>query len=185
MCHSVARTGLLAIWLPCALSLAAAGNELSGPQVGDKIVSFKLRGVLDDERGKDIDLVAEAAGKPLVLYFLHERSRAAIGLAVQVLADAADRQADGVTAELVLLTADVPGTEEWVGVARQALPRGVPIGISTDGPQGPATYHLNPKVVVTVIVAMDNRVVSNFTFVQPTPDDAPSIAEAIKAVLAK
>jgi hypothetical protein len=185
MCPPDARLGLLAIWLLGSWELVAAGKEISGPQVGDKLVSFKMRGVLDDERGKDIDLVQEAAGKPLVLYFLHERNRAAIGLARQVLSDAADRKSAGLTAGFVLLTSDVPGTEEWVGVARQALPRGVPIGISADGPQGPSTYNLSPKVVVTVIVAKDNRVVSNFTFVQPTPDDAPPIAEAIQAVLAK
>ncbi len=45
---------------------SAHGKEISGPQVGDKITSFTVQGALDDERGKDLDLVKEAAGKTLV-----------------------------------------------------------------------------------------------------------------------
>jgi len=175
---------VVAIVFLVAARAVVLGKEISGPQVGDKITPFTMRGVLDDEAGKPIDLVNDAAGKPLLIYFLHERSRQSVALARQVLNDAAGRKADGLEAGLVLLSGDVAATEEWVKIATQALPRGVPIGISTDGTEGPPAYNLNRKVLVTVIVAKDNRVVANFALAQPSlADDAPKIAEAIAAAL--
>ena len=165
---------------------SSLAKEVSGPQAGDKILPFTIRGVLDDEAGKSIDLVKDAAGRPLVIYFLHERTRASVALARQLLNDAAARKADGLDAGLVLLSPDVAATEEWVKIAVQSLPRGVPIGISTDGANGPPAYSLNPKVQVTVIVAKDNRVVANFALETPSvADDAAKIAEAINAALGK
>jgi hypothetical protein len=170
----------LLIALPCSV----LGKDVSGPQVGDKLTPFTMRGVLDDEAGKPIDLVKDAAGRPLVIYFLHERTRPSVALARQVLNDAANRKADGLEAGLVLLTADVAATEDWVKLVTQVLPRGVPIGISTDGAAGPPAYNLNRNIVVTVIVAKDNRVVANFALAQPSLDDSSKITEAIAAVLA-
>src|SRR5437762_2363666 len=63
-------------------------------------------------------------------------------------------------------------------------PRGVPIGISTEGAAGPPAYNLNRNVLVTVIIAKENRVVANFALAQPIlEDDAPKIAEAVAAAL--
>lgn len=163
----------------CVIQLAAA-KESSGPAVGDKIAPFSVRGLIDDERGKDLDLVKQAGGKTLVLYFLHERSRPAIALARTVLSAAADLRSQGVTSGLVILSPDVAATEEWANVARDVFPRGVTVAASTDGAQGPPAYNLSSKVVVTVVIASDHRVVANFAFNQPTPDDAGSIVKAIK-----
>ena len=45
---------------------------------------------------------------------------------------------------------------------------------------------LNPKVVATVIIAKDNRVVANFGLSQPSlAEDGPKIEAAIGAVLEK
>jgi hypothetical protein len=161
-------------------------KEISGPQAGEMLPNFTMRGVLDDEAGKSIDLVKDAAGRPLVLYFLHERTRPSVALARQVLTDAANRKSSGLDSGLVLLTADAAGTEDWVKIANQALPRGVPIGISTDGAAGPPAYGLSSKVMVTVIVAKNNRVVANFALTQPNvAEDAKAIAAAITAALDK
>jgi hypothetical protein len=161
-------------------------KEISGPQVGDSVTPFNMRGVLDDEAGKNIDLVKDANGRPLVIVFLNEVNRQTVGLARQTLNDAASRKGDGLESGLVLLSADAAQTEEWVKRAVQALPRGVPIGISSDGVDGPPAYGLSRKVAVTVIVAKENRVVANFALVQASvTDDAPKIAEAIAAALGK
>lgn len=178
------RALVILMWAIVVLPTGLRGADLSGPQVGDKLAPFAMRGVLDDEAGKHIDLVKDAGGKPLLIYFLHERSRQSVTLARQVLNDAAARKADGLDAGLVLLAADEAAMEDWVKIATQALPRGVPIGISTDGAAGPPAYHLNRNIQVTVIIAKDNRVVVNFALAQPSvTDDAPKIAEAVAAVL--
>src|SRR5438046_2219649 len=98
--------------------VAAIASESSGPKLGEEITPFAMRGVLDDEAGKTIDLVKEAAGKPLVVFFLHERTRPSVALARQVLTDAAARKGEGLEAGLVLLMPDVPETEEWINIAR-------------------------------------------------------------------
>jgi hypothetical protein len=172
-----------AVLFAAAAEQIAIAKDVSGPQVGEQITPFTMRGVLDDEAGKKIDLVKDAGGRPLVLFFLHERTRPSVVLARMVLNDAAGRKADGLDAGLVLLTADAPAMEEWVKIATNALPRGVPIGISTDGAGGPSAYNLNRNVQVTVIVAKDNRVVANFALATPSPDDAPKIIEAIAAAV--
>jgi hypothetical protein len=178
------RIAPIAVSLAMSANVVAVAKEISGPQVGDKLAPFTVRGVLDDEAGKMIDLVKDAQGKPLVIFFVHERTRQSIALARQVLNDAATRKAEGLEAGLVLLTADVTATEDWVKMVTQVLPRGVPIGISTDGANGPPAYNLSRNVVATVIVVKDNRVTANFALPQPSAaDDAPKIAEAIAAVL--
>src|SRR4026209_641008 len=55
------------------LAASAQAAEISGPQVGDQITPFTARVFLDDEAGKNIALVKGAAGKPLVIFFVHER----------------------------------------------------------------------------------------------------------------
>jgi hypothetical protein len=174
--------------IPCVFAAVIAATaqaaEVSGPQVGDKIMPFTVRGVLDDEAGKNIDLVQDAAGKPLVIFFVHERTRPSISLARQVLSEAANRKSEGLEAGLVLLSSDVGATEEWIKMVPQVLPRGVPIGISTDGEQGPPAYNLSRKVVATIIIAKENRVVANFALNQPNLDDDPrKISAAIAAAL--
>ncbi|HEY2413430.1 MAG TPA: hypothetical protein VGI40_14355 [Pirellulaceae bacterium] len=174
----------LAAALSLTAPLAAPAAEVSGPQVGDPLPNFTIRGVLDDEAGKTMDLVKDAAGRPLVLFFVHERTRQSIALARQVLGDAANRKSNGLEAGLVFLTADVAATEGWMKTATLALPRGVPIGISPDGPSGPPAYNLNPKVIATVIIAKNNRVVANFALTEPSlTDDAPLINSAISKAL--
>ena len=176
---------LVRIFLLLAVSSAWAA-EKSGPQVGESIEPFIIRGVLDDEAGKSIDLVKGAAGKPLLIYFLHERTRPSVALARQVLDAAANRSAEELHSGLVLLADDTRVMEEWVKMVPQVLPRGVPIGISPDGAQGPASYNLNRNVQVTIIIAKDSRVVANFAFTQPSiEEDAPKILAAINAALSK
>ncbi len=175
----------LTITLLCVAAQVAA-KDISGPQVGEEVTSFTIRGVLDDEAGKSIDLVKDAAGRPLIIFFVHERTRPSIMLARQVLNEAANRKGEGLEAGLVLLTPDVAATEEWVKIASQSLPRGVTVGVSPDGSAGPPAYNLNSKVIATVVIAKKGRVVANFALTQPSPsDDAPKIAAAISTALEK
>lgn len=159
-------------------------KEFSGPQVGEKCTPFIVRVVVGDRAGEEIDLVKDAAGKPVVIFFIHEVTRPSVGLARLILDYAASRKADGLHAGLILLTADATSSEEWAKRAAAALPRAVPIGISKDGAEGPGAYGLNRKVAVTVLVAKDHQVTANFALIQPSiATDAPKIAAAIAATL--
>jgi hypothetical protein len=152
----------------------------SGPQAGEGVTPFTVRGVLGPQAGSEYDLVKTADGKPLVVVFLNELTRPSVGLSRLVLGYAASRREDGLHSGLVLLTADATATEEWVKRASGALPPRVPIGISPDGAEGPGAYGLNRNVAMTVIVAKDGKVTANFALVQPSvAADAPKIAAAI------
>jgi hypothetical protein len=157
-------------------------TEFSGPQPGEKLTPFKIRTLLGDAAGEELDLVEQADGKPLVLFFVHEVNRPSIGLARTMLTFAARHKADGLQAGLIFLSGDATMTEAFVKRAAHALPEGVPIGVSTDGAEGPGAYGLNRKVTVTVLVAKDNQVTANFALVQPSLQaDGPKIAQAIAA----
>ena len=58
----------------------AQDKVFSGPQVGEKLKPFKVRGVFDDDAGKDLDFVTRADGKPIVLVFVHDVNRPSIGM---------------------------------------------------------------------------------------------------------
>ena len=157
-------------------------KEFSGPQKGETITPFNVRGVLGDKAGEEYDLVKTAKGQPIVLMFVHEVNRPSVGIARVVMNYAASQKKAGLNAGLVFLTADATETEDWTKRASGALPQGVPIGISTDGVEGPGAYGLNRKVTVTVLVAKDEKVTANFALVQPSVAvDAPKIIEAIAA----
>ena len=156
----------------------------SGPQVGEKLAPFTIRGVFDDQAGKAFSPIKAAKGKPIVLVFVHEVTRPSIGLTRAVMNYAAKRSKDGLHAGVVFLTGDATATEALLKRARHALPKGVLIGISPDGREGPGAYGLNRKVTLTFLVARKDRVTANFALVQPSIEvDAVKIARAIvKAV---
>ena len=158
--------------------------EFSGPQVGEKLTPLATKVVLGDEAGKEIDLVKSAAGKPVLIVFVHERNRPSVGLARLLGLYAATKKEAGLASGVVFLTPDLTMTEEWMKIAKNALPGGVPVGISTDGQEGPGAYGLNRKVQMTILVGKDDKVTANFSLVQPSVQaDAPKIAQAIVDVL--
>ena len=170
----------------CTLATAAFADdeakEFSGPQKGEAITPFNVRGVLGDKAGEEYDLVKAAKGQPIVLMFVHEVNRPSVGIARVVMSYAATLKKDGLSAGLILLTADATETEDWARRASGALPQGVPIGISEGGIEGPGAYGLNRKVTVTVLVAKEDKVTANFALVQPSVQaDAPKIIAAVAA----
>lgn len=171
------------------LAISAAAKEsdnvvYSGPQVGETLASFRARGVFDDFAAKEFDMVAQADGKSLVIIFVHEITRPSIGLTRMVMNYAATRAKDGLKAGIVFLADDTTEMEAALKRARHALPEQVPIGISTDGKEGPGAYGLNRNVTLTVLIAKDNQVTANFALVQPSiQTDAAKIAQAIVDVL--
>ncbi|MDX1948674.1 MAG: hypothetical protein SFU86_25020 [Pirellulaceae bacterium] len=172
---------VLGVLLASSAALAEEkAPEFSGPQVGEKLPPFTTRQALGDQAGKEIDLLKMAAGKPVAILFVHEVNRPSVGLARAIGNYAASRQGDGLTAGVVFLTADATETTEWLKRASGALPAGLPLGISTDGPEGPGAYGLNRNVTMTILVGKGDKVTANFALVQPSLQvDGPKIAQAI------
>lgn len=174
--------GLVLLVLVGAASTALGEEEpvFSGPQVGEKLPAMEARYVFGDAQGERFDPVAEAEGKPLLLVFVHEVTRPSIGLVRAVGEYAHARQADGLQTAVVFVASDATETEAMLKRARHALPKGVRVGISVDGREGPGAYGLDRNVALTVLVAKENKVTANFALVQPSMAvDAPRIGKAL------
>jgi hypothetical protein len=179
-----------AMWAWAGLLILFAGRSaadeekvFSGPQPGEKLTGFKVRGVYDKLAGKDLDFVAEARGKPTVLVFVHKLTRPSMALTRAVTVYGASRKKDGLHTYIVWLSGDRTEAEQYLKRASKSLNFKVPVGISLDGAEGPGAYGLNRKVTLTIIVARDNKVTANFALVQPGVTDAPDIGKAIVKVV--
>jgi len=178
------------LWLAIVFALASVAAsqdkpvEFSGPQVDEKLTPFATKVVLGEQAGHEVDLVKQAAGKPVVIIFVHERNRPSVGLARVLGLYAASKKGSGLSGGIVYLTADATETEKWMNVAKGTLTTGLPVGISADGQEGPGAYGLNRKVQMTVLVGKDDKVTANFALVQPSVQaDGPKIGQAIVDVL--
>lgn len=176
---------LLGLALILIFSINAMAKEtpfFSGPQVGEKLPPFQIKGVFGETAGKEIDIIKEADGGPILLIFFHKKTRIAFGLTNTMMKYAATKSKSktGLTSCVVFLTDDLPMTETWMKTVKKHLPEGVIYGITQDGIEGPGSYGLNRNVSLTVLVGNENKVTSNFALLQPsTQVDGPKILKSI------
>jgi hypothetical protein len=170
----------------CLLVLSLVGpagaqdKVFSGPQPGEKLTPFKVRGVLDPDAGKDLDFVTAARGKPVVLVFLHDLNRQSASMVRVLTGYTKSRAKDGLTTGVVWLSDDVSEAENTIKRVKHALTEGVPVGVSPDGREGPGSYGLNRNVMLTILVGNENKVTANFALVQPSLQaDLPKILDAV------
>lgn len=175
--------GLLQV---CILTEFASAQEpvYSGPQPGEKLAEFEVRGVLKDQEGKTINFVKEADDKPIVLIFVHEVSRPTIGFARTLSAYTVTRRIDGLHTGITWLDDDATTAESTVKRVQHALTPNAPLGVSIDGREGPGSYGLNRNVALTVLIGKGGKVTSNFALVQPSLQaDMPKVLAAIADVM--
>lgn len=178
------RAGL-GLWLAVGLSVAAQDKPpVSGPQPGEKLPALPMKGVYDDQAGKDLDPVSAAAGRPIVVVFVHAVDRPSAAMTRILLNYVASRGRDGVQGTLAWLADDPSEAEATLKRMRHALPQSATIGIASGGREGPGSYGLNRNVSLTVLIAKDNKVTANFALVQPSLQaDLPKVLDALVAVI--
>jgi hypothetical protein len=177
------RLLILATMLCVCQSAQADDKFFSGPQVGEKLPEFKVRGVFDKEAGIEMDFVAKSNGKPIVLIFVHDLNRQSIKMTRILSQYTHSRVKDGLITGVVWLDEDATEAENTLKRIRHALAKDVAVGISVDGREGPGSYGLNRKVMLTILVGKDGKVTGNFALVQPSLEaDLPEILESIVAV---
>ncbi len=179
----IARSILTTVgFLYCATILYGQEVVYSGPQVGERISPFRVRGVFDEDAGKDLDLVAKVDGKALLLVFVHDVNRPSIAMVRNLCRYSQSRESDGLYTGLVFLSDDFSEMEKSLQriKASNALVPNIPTGISIDGKEGPGSYGLNRAVTLTILLAKDSKVVANFALVQPSLQvDLPKVVESI------
>ena len=163
---------------------SAQEQLFSGPQVGEKLNSFKVRGVFDEEAGKDIDFVGQADGKPIVLIFVHDVNRQSVSMTRVLSGYAVSRAKDGLATGVVWLDDDATAAENQLKKMRHALTPKAPTGISLEGREGPGSYGLNRNVMLTILVGKEGKVTGNFALVQPSLQvDLPKILQSVVDVV--
>jgi hypothetical protein len=171
---------VMALILRFVGTMPADDPVFSGPQVGEKLTAFKVRGAFEPDAGKDLDFVSAAKGKPIVLVFVHEANRPSIGLTRILTTYTKSRAKDGLTTGVVWLSDDATEAENTLKRIKHALAEGVPTGIFPDGREGPGSYGLNRKVTLTILVGNKDKVTANFALVQPSLQaDLPKILDAV------
>lgn len=163
--------------------IAQEESVFSGPQADEPLPQFEVQDLLSDDE-KVIDPIGVAEGKPCMILFIHTLSRPAIGLTRALVSYAKELSEDAPSIAVIFLTADPTETQQWAKRARNALPKGVLLGVSTDGIEGPGAYGLNREVSMTVLVGNKNTVTKNFALIQPSVQaDTPKIIMALASCL--
>lgn len=166
-------------WTPSVWS-GAGDTVFSGPQVGERLVPFPAKGVLGRAQDKPVDVVQQAGDGPLVLMFVHARTRPAFGLVNVITRYVASRPREEVSAGVIFLTDDMTETARWMNRVQQHFTPDVFHGLSPDGADGPGAYGLNRNVTLTILVGKAGQVTANFALVQPSLQaDGPKILQAI------
>lgn len=172
------------------VSSTAADPVYSGLQPGETLTPFRVLDIAppsspDSARppgepgaAPDRDPVREAAGRPLALVFIHTIERSLVPLLRAIDTFGAERQ-DRLRTEIVFLTADRLEGERRVRAASGSLRLKSRVGLSPDGAEGPGNYGLNRECMMTILVAKDRQVLTNFALVQPGIADAPAVLGAL------
>jgi hypothetical protein len=156
----------------------------SGPQPGETLPAFTVRMALGSSAGEEVDFVAKANGKPLLLVFVHDVNRQSISFARILSGYAIQRAKDGLATGVIFLDDDASSAELLVKRIQHALTSEAPTAISLDGREGPGALGLNRKVMMTILVANENKVQSNFALIQPSLQaDLPKVLKAIVDVV--
>jgi len=181
--RSLIRAAACLVVASCFGPLSADEPIFSGPQVGEKLPAFKVRGVFDGDAGKELDFVTKADGKPLVLIFVHDVNRQSVSMTRILSKYTTSRAKEGLATGVVWLDDDATAAENMLKRVKHALTASAPIGISLDGREGPGSYGLNRNVMLTILIGNKGKVTANFALVQPSLQaDLPKILEQIVAV---
>ncbi len=172
------------------LTLAlSTGDFPSGPQVGDKLPDFKTQGFFGPDAGKEYQLHEKIKAGPTLVIFMHAPSDAAItrpGLQFLKPVDKYAAENEKLATQIVWVTGDKDNVEKFLKRAEGSLSLKSPVSICLEGGKdGPATYGLNDKVQITVLVAKENKVLNNFALTDPNAKDVSKVIAAVAKVLGK
>ncbi|TWT91851.1 hypothetical protein [Neorhodopirellula pilleata] len=179
------RLGALSFVLLIFLSAIAGAEDpvFSGPQIGEKLSSFKILLVSEDAQATTVDPIESASEKPTVLIFVHQLTRPGMALTRAISEYVASQKTHNVQCTIVWLDDDQAAAEAYLRRAAPSLRFVVPVGVSIDGEEGPGAYGLNRNVELTILVANQNQVTANFALIQPSLTQAAQIASPIAALI--
>ena len=161
-------------------TLIAANKEkvFSGPQKGEKATPFEVRSLTVKGPGEKRDPIKTAAGRPVLLVFLHGLERSMMPLMRVVDQYGVDQKAKLNTEFIFLIDDPIRGDQRLPRVINSIKTR-ARVGYSVDGIEGPGNYGLNKECLMTIVLAKEGKVTANFALVQPGIADATGIIAAM------
>ena len=181
----------LLTFLSCCMIIGMQGHAVaqetvfSGPQVGEAMGEFRIKGFRGELNEKEVDVMELAKDGPVALFLVHKITRPGFGLTNAIAkAYAAERAEKGLVTAVVFLNDDPTSIAGPMQAIKDRMPKEVVLAVASDGAEGPGSYGLNRNVTVTVLVGNKGKVVGNFALVQPSlPSDGPKIVSAMAKAL--
>ncbi len=188
--------GLLCVLSPSGFSQEGGESEdgkgakstdkkiFSGPQAGETLSEVPVWvASKDDQPSHKVDLAEFSKKSPVAIAFLHEKSRPAFGLARLMSAFAQRRKESGLQVVFVRLTEDRSSEEKWLRQIRRYFSGPTQLAVADGGIEGPGSLGLNRLVAMTILIAQDGKVTSNFALTQvSTATDGPLVLAAMNEV---
>jgi len=151
----------------------------SGPQPGEGTPGFTVLALNGPDEGQRVDYVERWQGVPTLFVFIHEVTRAS-GRLVRRIDEYTETERDRVRTLLVSLNVDTLEGELTIPRTMKSLSIESRCGISVDGREGPGAWGLNKDVALTVVLAVENRVVANWALLDPNETDLAAIRAEIE-----
>jgi hypothetical protein len=176
----------LAVALVACGALAIAGDIKSGLEPGAPIGAFdvtKCSGAAEDgvKVGAQLCYRCKYGQRPMVMVFTRGVNDQVVNLAKGLDKAVAANEAKQFKAFVNLLGSDRDALEASAkGLGAKNNLANVPVVVPVEFENGPDNYGINPKADVTVLVAKNSKVVSNFAF-----DKGELNAGAIEKILAE
>ena len=161
---------------------SSADAVFSGPQPGEKTTGFKVAGISGSASDSERDPIVDNKGGSIALVFLHGLERSLVPL-LRVVDEYGALRKDKLRTEVIFLAPDRITGEQRMKAAVNSLKLKSNVGVSLDGIEGPGNYGLNKECLMTIVIAKDNKVTSNFALVQPGIADAPQVIAALAKVV--
>ena len=141
----------------------------SGPQPGEKLVSFQAVGFVGELEEQMLDPIAMANNLPQLIVFQDDGGASIRGLYdLSGSLSSIDLQSDvDLHVSLILLSDDPVAFEPYSRIFPTLLKNGIDvIAFSKEGREGPGAYGLDRTVSQTFVLAKDGKVVHNFVLPQ-------------------
>ncbi|KAA5541037.1 hypothetical protein FYK55_19255 [Roseiconus nitratireducens] len=170
-----------------AVSASAATTE--GLEQGDPIGAFyvtKVAGAEDDgvEQGEQLCYRCKYGSRPMVMVFARDTGDNVQKLVKEIDSAVTANQEAELKGLLTLLGDDAAKLKESAAkVAKTSNAKNVPVVVAKDNVTGPASYKINEKAAVTVVVANDSQVVATHKFDTADSVDVAAIMGEVKKML--
>lgn len=150
----------------------------SGPQAGEAVKPFRALAVTGPNAGKEVQALEAAGAKAQAVVFVHSLERSLLPL-LRVIDNYGAARKDRIETTVVFLTADRAESENRLPLVAQSLRLNSAMLLSLDGIEGPGSFGLNKKCLLTIVGAKDGKATVNFALVQPGIADAEKVVAGL------